>query len=145
MITHPRFPRCGWGGRWLVSNYRNRTEIFITVTTQPRITLRDEHISLYNHILIVSLPAAGKVPPAHTRSARVHRARGENSPMASIWKLNVSSADNFLLDLSFPCRFTIFMQPGVRGAAASVRGLQPIWPVSCDGEKRAERLTVLAD
>lgn len=32
-------------------------------------------------------------------------------PVASIWKLKVSSADNFLLDFNLPCRFTIFIHP----------------------------------
>lgn len=37
-------------------------------------------------------------------------------PMDSIWKLKVSSADNFLLDFNLPWRFTIFIHPekGVR-------------------------------
>lgn len=32
-------------------------------------------------------------------------------PIDSIWKLNVSSADSFLLDFNLPCKFTILMQP----------------------------------
>ena len=32
-------------------------------------------------------------------------------PMDSIWKLKVSSADNFLLDFNLPWRFTIFIHP----------------------------------
>lgn len=32
-------------------------------------------------------------------------------PVASIWKLKVSSADNFLLDFNLPWRFTIFIHP----------------------------------
>lgn len=34
-------------------------------------------------------------------------------PIASIWKLKVSSADSFLLDFNLPCRFTILIHPGI--------------------------------
>lgn len=72
---------------------------------------RNKHIDI-GSVAFIQLPnPKPKINPPTQTHTHYKTPQQVHSPIASIWKLKVSSADSFLLDLSLPCKFTIFMQP----------------------------------